>query len=82
MYIFSGRITEIPESDVFICTSLYDELNRQIKKLPEGLKKFTHSSAVTEDEIYYFPKFISVPKVSTFYLMLTKCRLVRIDTKK
>ncbi|XP_025829015.1 protein polybromo-1 isoform X3 [Agrilus planipennis] len=62
----SCRITEIHESDVYICTSMYDELNRQIKKLsPDGLKKHTHCSAVTEDEVYYFPKIINPPKVGS-----------------
>lgn len=62
---FSGRPTEISESDTFICNSLYDELNRQIRKLPvEGIKKYYHSNLVTEDEIYYFPKLINPTKVS------------------
>lgn len=44
---------------------MYDEINRQIRKLPvEGIKKFFHSTLVTEDEIYYFPKLINPPKVS------------------
>jgi protein polybromo-1 len=59
----SCRPTEIPESDIFICNSMYDEINRQIRKLPvEGIKKFFHSTLVTEDEIYYFPKLINPPK--------------------
>ncbi|CAH0559025.1 unnamed protein product [Brassicogethes aeneus] len=59
----SCRPTEIPESDVFICTSMYDEVNRQIRKLPnESLKKYQHSGEVTEDEIYFFPRFINPPK--------------------
>jgi protein polybromo-1 len=42
---------------------MYDEINRQIRKLPvEGIKKFFHSTLVTEDEIYYFPKLINPPK--------------------
>ncbi|XP_017786877.1 PREDICTED: protein polybromo-1 [Nicrophorus vespilloides] len=60
----SSRPTEIPEVDVYICTSLYDEINRQLQKLPlDGLKKYHHSSGVTEDEIYYFPKLINPLKV-------------------
>lgn len=43
---------------------MYDEINRQIRKLPnDGLKKYSHGNAVTEDEIYYFPKLINPPKV-------------------
>ncbi|XP_031335236.1 protein polybromo-1 isoform X3 [Photinus pyralis] len=62
----SCRITEIAESDVYICTSMYDEINRQVRRLPpDGLKRFLHSSAVTEDEIYYFPKLINPPKVGS-----------------
>lgn len=50
--------------DVFICTSMYDEINRQVRKLPpEGMRRYPHSSTVTEDEIYYFPKLINPPKV-------------------
>nr|QYV43163.1 polybromo [Colaphellus bowringi] len=57
------RLTEIPESDVFICTSMYDEINRQVKKLPvEGLKKYTRNPAVTEDEIYFFTRILNPPK--------------------
>lgn len=72
LFIASGRPTEIPESDVYICTSVYDEINRQVKKLlPDGLKKHVHGSAVTEDEIYYFTKLINVPKVRhAVYILL------------
>ncbi|KAJ8960513.1 hypothetical protein NQ318_013797 [Aromia moschata] len=36
----SSRPTEVPEADVFVCTSMYDEINRQIRKLPcEGLEE-------------------------------------------
>ncbi|KAJ8965409.1 hypothetical protein NQ314_004161 [Rhamnusium bicolor] len=60
----SCRPTEVPETDVFICTSMYDEINRQVRKLPvEGLKKYVHSPTVTDDEIYFFPKLINPPKV-------------------
>ncbi|CAH1167174.1 unnamed protein product [Phyllotreta striolata] len=59
------RPTEIPECDVFICTSAYDEINRQLKRLPAGgLKKYTHSPLVTEDEIYFFKRALIPPKVS------------------
>ncbi|KAK9745833.1 BAH domain [Popillia japonica] len=62
----SSRITEISEQDVYICNSMYDEINRQVRKLPlEGLKKFSHSNAVTDDEVYYFPKLINPPKVGS-----------------
>lgn len=68
-----GRPTEIPESDVYICTSVYDEINRQVKKLlPDGLKRYAHSSAVTEDEIYYFFKLINVLKVRIFFCVTLK----------
>lgn len=43
---------------------MYDEINRQIKKLPiEGLKKHRHSTTVTEDEVYFFPKLVNPLKV-------------------
>lgn len=62
-----ARPTEVPEVDVYICESMYDEVTRQTRKLgPEGLRKYTHSPAVTEDEIYFFRRLINPPKVSLF----------------
>lgn len=59
------RPTEIPEQDVFICTSVYDEINRLVRKLPpEGLRKYYHLPEVVEDEIYYFTKMLNPAKVS------------------
>ncbi|PNF18061.1 Protein polybromo-1 [Cryptotermes secundus] len=62
----SCRPTEIPEHDVYVCESVYDEARRQVKKLPrEGLKKYSHSNAVTEDEIYFFRRLINPPKIGS-----------------
>ncbi|KYN02038.1 Protein polybromo-1 [Cyphomyrmex costatus] len=64
-YICS-RPTEIPEDDVYICESLYDESKSLMKKLSQdGLKKFNHTSAVTEDEVYFFRRPINPAKVSS-----------------
>ncbi|XP_043276955.1 protein polybromo-1 isoform X2 [Venturia canescens] len=61
-YICS-RPTEIPEDDVFICESTYDESKNLMKKLiQDGLKKFNHTSAVMEDEIYFFRRPINPAK--------------------
>lgn len=61
---FEGRPTEIPEQHVYICESVYDESIRQVVKFePEGLKKYSHSNAVHEDEIYFFRRLINPPKV-------------------
>nr|CAD7398151.1 unnamed protein product [Timema cristinae] len=58
-----SRPTEIPESDVYVCESMYDEAKQQVKKLMrEGLKKYSHSNAVSEDEIYFFRRLINPPK--------------------
>lgn len=60
----TGRPTEIPEDDVYICESVYDESKSLMKKLgPESLKKFNHSTTVTEDEIFYFRRAINPAKV-------------------
>uniref|UniRef100_L7M5U2 Protein polybromo-1 n=1 Tax=Rhipicephalus pulchellus TaxID=72859 RepID=L7M5U2_RHIPC len=56
------RLTEINETDVYICESRYLEAERQIRKLPKGLKKFSHSEAVTPDEVYYFKNPITPQK--------------------
>ncbi|GAB0097679.1 polybromo [Sergentomyia squamirostris] len=59
------RPTEIPESDVYICESIYDELKKQIRRLQgTGLRKFTHSQMVTPDEIYHFRAPITPLRVS------------------
>ncbi|KAK3930738.1 Protein polybromo-1 [Frankliniella fusca] len=60
----SSRPTEVPEQDVYICESVYDESIRQVVRLePEGLKKHSHSNAVHEDEIYFFRRLINPPKI-------------------
>ncbi|XP_030752668.1 protein polybromo-1 isoform X2 [Sitophilus oryzae] len=69
------RPTEIPETDVYICTSVYDEINRQMKKLPpEGLKKYFHLPEVVEDELYYFTKLLNPPKVNVKEALIAKLR--------
>lgn len=61
---FIGRPTEYLESDVYVCESVYDEVKRTVRELPrEGLKKYTHSAQVTQDEIYFFRRLINPPKV-------------------
>ena len=63
-FCLTGRPTEIPEDDVFICESSYDENKILIRKQnPDGLKKYNHSSAVIDDEIYFFRKPINPAKV-------------------
>lgn len=63
-----GRPTEIPEHDVYICESIYDESTRQVVRLEqEGLKKYSHSNAIHEDEIYFFRRLINPPKVSCYH---------------
>ncbi|XP_073978285.1 protein polybromo isoform X2 [Rhodnius prolixus] len=60
----SCRPTEYLESDVYVCESVYDEVKRTVRELPrEGLKKYTHSAQVTQDEIYFFRRLINPPKV-------------------
>ncbi|KAK0181294.1 hypothetical protein PV327_003587 [Microctonus hyperodae] len=60
-----SRPTEIPEDDVFICESMYDEGKSIIRKLgQDGFKKYIHTSAVMDDEIYFFRRPINPAKVS------------------
>lgn len=49
----SCRPTEISENDVFLCESRYNESDKQMKKF-KGLKRFSLSAKVVDDEIYYF----------------------------
>lgn len=57
------RPTEIPEADVFLCESIYDEMKKQIRKVvPGNLKRFNHTQMVTTDEIFFFRRPINPPK--------------------
>nr|XP_023661253.1 protein polybromo-1-like isoform X6 [Paramormyrops kingsleyae] len=53
----SCRPTEMPEGDVLLCESRYIENEKQMKKF-KGLKRFSLSAKVVDDEIYYFRKLI------------------------
>ncbi|XP_055016396.1 protein polybromo-1 isoform X2 [Boleophthalmus pectinirostris] len=53
----SCRQTEIPEENVLLCESRYIDNEKQMKKF-KGLKRFSLSGKVIEDEIYYFRKLI------------------------
>uniref|UniRef100_A0A8C3A8C3 Protein polybromo-1 n=1 Tax=Cyclopterus lumpus TaxID=8103 RepID=A0A8C3A8C3_CYCLU len=53
----SCRPTEISEEDILLCESRYIDTEKQMKKF-KGLKRFSYSSKVVEDEIYYFRKLV------------------------
>uniref|UniRef100_A0AAX7VQ69 Protein polybromo-1 n=1 Tax=Astatotilapia calliptera TaxID=8154 RepID=A0AAX7VQ69_ASTCA len=53
----SCRPTELSEDDVLLCESRYIESEKMMKKF-KGLKRFSYSSKVVEDEIFYFRKLI------------------------
>lgn len=73
LFLYLVRPTEITESDVFICESIYDEMKKQIRKNHQGsLRKFTHSQLVTPDEIFHFKRNITVVKVFIFDFFIIK----------
>uniref|UniRef100_A0A8C4QAN4 Polybromo 1 n=1 Tax=Eptatretus burgeri TaxID=7764 RepID=A0A8C4QAN4_EPTBU len=49
----SCRPTEVSESDMFVCESRCNEAEGSIKRF-KGLKRFSLSAKVLDDEIYYF----------------------------
>uniref|UniRef100_A0A673JPM0 Protein polybromo-1 n=1 Tax=Sinocyclocheilus rhinocerous TaxID=307959 RepID=A0A673JPM0_9TELE len=53
----SCRPTEMLEENVLLCESRYIESEKQMKKF-KGLKRFSLSAKVVEDEIYYFRSLI------------------------
>ncbi|XP_077458936.1 protein polybromo-1-like isoform X3 [Stigmatopora argus] len=53
----SCRPTEVAEENVLLCESRYIESEKQMKRF-KGLKRFSLSGKVVEDEIYYFRKLI------------------------
>ncbi|XP_054640092.1 protein polybromo-1-like isoform X1 [Dunckerocampus dactyliophorus] len=57
----SCRPTEVPEENVLLCESRYIESEKQMKRF-KGLKRFSSSGKVVEDEIYYFRKLIAPQK--------------------
>lgn len=64
IFNFIGRPAEISEADVYICESIYDESTKQLRELPkDGLKKYTHSPTVNQDEFYFFRRLIHPVKV-------------------
>ncbi|XP_078796454.1 uncharacterized protein LOC101169930 isoform X2 [Oryzias latipes] len=63
----SCRPTEYSEEDILLCESSYIETEKQVKKL-EGLKRFSYSAKVVEDEIYYFRKLYVPQKEASPFL--------------
>ncbi len=60
------RPTEILEKDVYVCESRYLEHEKKFQKLTKGLPKFLYNgSGVTEDEIYFFRKPLSLQRTET-----------------
>ncbi|XP_051874242.1 protein polybromo-1 isoform X7 [Pristis pectinata] len=51
----SCRPTEVNENEVYICESRYNETDKQMKRF-KGLKRFSLSAKILDDEVYYFRK--------------------------
>ncbi|XP_052070858.1 protein polybromo-1-like isoform X2 [Mytilus californianus] len=65
---YTSRIGDIPEDDVYVCESKYQEPEKTIKKLGKGLKKYTLSPLVTDDELYFFKKPLTLQKINSSQL--------------
>ncbi|XP_068568266.1 polybromo 1, like isoform X1 [Cebidichthys violaceus] len=63
----SCRSTEVSEEDVLLCESRYIDTEKQMKKF-KGLKRFSYSSKVVEEEIYYFRKLMVPQKEASPFL--------------
>lgn len=59
------RPTQFAEADVYVCESVYDEINKRVVKgqMPDGLKTYQHASAVQTDEVFFFKNPIVAQKV-------------------
>lgn len=66
---YTSRIGDIPEDDVYVCECKYQEPEQTIKKLGKGLKKYTLSPQVTDDELYFFKKPLTLQKEPSPLLM-------------
>lgn len=67
MLFIPGRPTEIEEKDIHVCQSVYEEQQRMLTKL-QGLKRYTHSDTVLQDEIYFFRRLINPARVGNCYI--------------
>lgn len=73
----SCRPTEVPEDDVLLCESRYIESEKQMKKF-KGLKRFSLSAKVVEDEIYYFRRVPFALIIYLFIFATTACPVVQV----
>ncbi|KAF0306244.1 Protein polybromo-1 [Amphibalanus amphitrite] len=51
-----------PEADVYVCENLFDESKRQIVPRGGDPKRYVHSEAVLEDEVYHFRRLLVLRK--------------------
>ncbi|CAJ1050642.1 polybromo 1%2C like isoform X3 [Xyrichtys novacula] len=63
----SCRPTEVSEDDILLCESRYIDTEKQMKKF-KGLKRFSYSPKVVEDEIFYFRKLMVPQKEASPFL--------------
>ncbi|XP_061583260.1 protein polybromo-1-like isoform X2 [Cololabis saira] len=63
----SCRPTEYVEDEILLCESRYIDTEKQMKKF-KGLKRFSYSSKVVEDEVFYFRKVIVPQKEASPFL--------------
>ncbi|XP_036956116.1 polybromo 1, like isoform X2 [Acanthopagrus latus] len=63
----SCRPTEFSEDDVLLCESRYIDTEKLMKKF-KGLKRFSYSTKVVEDEIFYFRKLMVPQKEASPFL--------------
>ncbi|KAM8868716.1 protein polybromo-1-like isoform 1-T3 [Synchiropus picturatus] len=63
----SCRPTEVSEDDILLCESRYFESEKQMKKF-KWQKRYSFSSKVVEDEVYYFRKLIVPQKEASPFL--------------
>lgn len=80
--VFKVRPTEIPESDVYVCESTFDESKKLIRRniLGQGLRKFNHSQLVTPDEIYLLKNSITPIKVFVYNINVKRSTYSRYLT--
>ncbi|XP_048738876.1 LOW QUALITY PROTEIN: protein polybromo-1-like [Ostrea edulis] len=57
-----SRVTEISEEDTFLCESKIQEMDKTVKRLGKGLKKYNLSGLVTDDEVFFYKKPITPQK--------------------
>ena len=70
LYLNTDRPTEFSEEHIYVCEWKYKKGDGEnsIRKLSKGFKNVAITNQVCDDELLYFPKKVSIKRVSNFFI--------------